>query len=241
MTKLKSESPRPIGKQAEQRMRSWVIGMEVHDRLQQSQAVAQLPEEVHPYVAISRETGAGGAEVARQVADKLGWQLVDRDLLNYMADHYKLPKDMLAFVDERTSNWLHEVFGKWLDNRVVTQSEYVRHLGRVVLLAVRHTSSVFVGRGVQFLLPRARGIAIRMIAPLPQRIERTMQVQQLDRDAAKKHVADSDAGRRDFVQRYFHREVEDPSLYDLVINGEFLDYGEAADLIVDHCRRSFSE
>lgn len=240
MTKPNPEPVGPVAKNAEQRMRSWAIGLEVRDRLEHTQAVAQLPREMHPYVAISRETGAGGAEVARRVADKLGWQLVDRDLLNYMADRYKLPKDMLEFVDERTSNWVHEVFGKWLDSHLVTQSEYVGHLGRIVLMAARHANSVFVGRGVQFLLPRGKGVTIRMVAPLQQRIERIMEVRQLNHDAAKKYVADSDTGRRDFVHRYFHHDVSDACLYDLVINGQSLNFDEAADLIAGHCRQRFS-
>ena len=237
MSKPSPEPVRPVAKHAEQRMRSWAIGLEVRDRLEHDQAVVRLPSEIRPYLAVSRETGAGGAEVARRVADKLGWQLVDRDVLNYMADRYQLPKDMLQFVDERTSNWVHEVFGKWLDSHLVTQSEYVGHLGRIVLMAARHSSSVFVGRGAQFLLPRGMGITIRLVAPLQQRIERIMQVRQLSHEKAKKYVADTDAGRRDFVQQYFHHDVADACLYDLVINGKNLDFDEMAELVVSHCHR----
>ena len=41
-------------------------------------------------------------------------------------------------------------------------------------MAARHASSVFVGRGVQFLLPCEVGLTIRIVAPLNQRIDRVM-------------------------------------------------------------------
>lgn len=239
MTAPTPQPERHVAKSAEQQMRSWVIGLEVRDRLQQDRAVSQLPREIHPCVVISREAGAGGSEVARQVGQKLGWQVLDKELLNYMADHYKLPKDMLEFVDETTSNWLHEVFGKWLDRHLVSQSEYVRHLGRMVLMAARHASSVFVGRGVQLLLPREKRLSVRTVAPLSQRVARVMQQRQLDHDEAKKYITDVDEGRSDFVQRYFHHDVRDPYLYDLIINTESIEPEAAAELIVSQCRRRF--
>jgi cytidylate kinase len=239
MTAPRPESAGAVAKYAEQQMRTWAIGWEVRDRLEHDRAVAQLPEETHPCVAVSRQAGTGGGEVARKVAECLHWQLVDRELLDHMADQYKLPKDMLQFVDETTSNWLWEVFGKWLDNHLVTQSEYVGHLGRIVLLAARHAGSVFVGRGAQFLLPREKRLTIRTVAPLNHRIERVGRERQLSHDQAKKYVADLDAGRHDFVRRYFHREADDATLYDLVINMASFDTEEAADLIVRQCRARF--
>ncbi len=239
MTVPRPEPGQPLAKNAEQQMRNWVLGLEVRERLADDRAVRQLSQEIHPYVTLSREAGAGAAEVARRVGDKLGWPTLDKDLLDYMADQYKLPKHMLKFVDETTSNWVYDVFGTWLDEHLVSHQEYVSHLGRIVLLAARHVSSVFVGRGIQFLLPRDLGLTIRIVAPLNQRIDRIMQVRKLEHDEAKKYVAKIDLGRRDFVYRYFHHDVDDSSLYDLVINMKYLDVDEAADLIVNQCRRRF--
>ena len=239
MTIPRPELGQPLAKHAEQQMRSWALGLEVRKRLEHDRTTPQLSKEFHPYVAISREAGARGADVARRVGDKLGWPTLDKDLLDYMADRYKLPKDMLKFVDETTSNWVFDLFGKWLDRHLVSQQEYVVHLGRIVLMAARHSSSVFVGRGVQFLLPRDLGFTIRIVAPLDQRIEHIAHLEQLNHDEAEKYVVDVDAGRRDFVRRYFRHDVDDSSLYDLVINMKYLDVDGAADLVVSQCRRRF--
>ena len=112
---------------------------------------------IHPYIAISRESGVDAGEIATLVAKKFGWKVFDRELLDYMAEHYNWSRVALDYVDERTASWFHETFGKWLDQQMVTQAEYVSRLGKIVLLAAQHESNVFVGRGAQFILPRDRG------------------------------------------------------------------------------------
>lgn len=227
-------------KSAEAQMRRWAIGLEVQNRLEHDRAIAEIPDQIHPYLAISREAGTGATDMARQMSDELGWQLVGLKLLDDMAEHYKLPKDMLRFVDETTSSWLYEAFGKWLNRHLVTQSEYVGRLGRIVLMAARHASSVFVGRGAQFLLPREKGLTVRVLAPLTYRVQRVMERRHLGRDEATRYVKHLDRGRREFVQKYFHRDAEDPRLYDVVVNLEHMGPEGAAELILRQCRARFT-
>jgi cytidylate kinase len=194
---------------------------------------------VHPYVAISREYGVDGAETGRRVADALGSECLDSELLTFVAQKYDVPKTVLELVDETTSNWLRDVLQHWLDSRVITQDEYVMRLGEVMLLAARHGPVVFVGRGAQFLLPRDRGLAVRLIAPLDQRIAATMSHDGLDRVAAEARVHHTDQGRADFVRHHFQRDVADPRLYDVIVNLENLSTVAAAQLIVEAHRRRF--
>jgi cytidylate kinase len=110
-------------------------------------------------------------------------------------------------------------------------------LGKIVLLAAQHESLVFVGRGTQFILPRDRGLAVRIIAPRNQRIEHIMERRQCNRRDAEKFMDDTDKGRADFVQRYFHRDVADPHLYDFVINLEHMPRQDATEMIVRESAR----
>ena len=120
-----------------------------------------LPGHIHPYVAISRETGTGGAAVAQRVAELLNWEVLHREILDEMAEKYHMHRAMVGLADETASNWIVEIFGKWLDPRIVTHSEYIVHLGQLVLLAAQHSSKVFVGRGAQFFLPvRSRHVCL---------------------------------------------------------------------------------
>jgi cytidylate kinase len=221
---------------AERQMRSWALQLQAQQRAEERKTPT-VEELIHPYLAISRETGVDARGIAEAVAKRCGWKLLDREILDHLADQEHFSRIALDFVDERTVSWFHEVFGKWLDEQLVSQAEYVSRLGRLVLLAAQHESTVFVGRGAQFLLPRERGVAVRLIAPLKLRVQNIKAKRQCSAKEAREYIDETDLGRAQFVQRYFHREVTDPHLYDLVINLEHIPREVAIDLIVGECKR----
>ena len=227
-----------IAHAAEEKVRQWALGIESQDRLAEQRASGSTERSAtQPYLAISREAGAGGSELAERCAEALGWKLLDRELLDYIADHYQLPRDMVEFVDEQTYQWLKEIFGKWIDRRVVTQTEYVRRLEQTALLAARSEPTVFVGRGLQFVMPKDAGLAVRVVAPIGARVERIMRIKELDRREAEVWVNQTDRGRADFVKNYFRRDITDASLYDMVLNLEHLTMDDATEIIVGCCRK----
>lgn len=240
MVKKDREELRAIAPMVDRQVARWSMRLETEERLVPDRMVARLHADVHPYVAISREAGAGGGEIGHLVAEGLGCECLDNKLLTYVAKRYGLPEGLLRLVDETITNWLHETVRLWLDRRAITQDEYLMHLGQIMVLAAREATTVFVGRGAQFVLPRERGLAVRVIAPNERRITRAMQRRGLTRDAAAAQIRDTDAGRTLFIRRHFHADVLDPRIYDLVVNLEHLDHAAAADVIATAFRRRFA-
>jgi cytidylate kinase len=240
LAKHAADELRAIAPIAERQMRRWASRLEHEQRPVPTRMLATLPGVVHPYVAISREAGAGGGEIGRLVAERLRCECFDNEILSFMADRYGLPKGLLRLVDETTSNWLNETLRLWLDRRAITQDEYVMHVGQLMVLAASQETAVFVGRGAQFVLPRERGLAVRVVAPFEQRIARTMERQGLDRAAASAHVRTTDEGRASYVRRQFHADLADVRLYDLVVNLEHLDLEAAAAVIATAFHRRFA-
>jgi len=229
-----------IAKSAESAMRKWAMQLETQQRLSTEPQREQIPHrEVHPFLAVSRESGIGTEQLTRGLAAKLGWDVMDKDLLDYIEKTYDTPQGMLEYVDERTTSWLLEALGKWFDPSMVTQSEYVRRLGRVVLMAAHTASVIFVGRGAQFFLPRESGVSVKIIAPVEKRVQRVMARHGLDRSQAKRRMEQTDQSRRDFVQRYFQRDSNDPHLYDVVVNLDRFSVEDATDIIADACHKRF--
>jgi cytidylate kinase len=234
-----AEHGKAFGRAAEQRMRQWAIQLEIEQRMPHDEAVTHLPQRVRPYVAISRETGAGARELCERLGKRLGWDVLGRELLDEMASKYQLERGMVGAFDESAGSWLMDVFGKWLDHRIVVPTEYITRLGSVVLMAAHNDSAIFLGRGAQFFLPRDRGVAVRIVAPLNTRVDRVAEIQQVSTAQAKRFVAQQDKTRHDFVQQYFRRDVADAHLYDLVINLAFVTMDDAAELIARQCERRF--
>jgi cytidylate kinase len=222
-------------------MRTWALRMESQQQLEKQAAKASHQELIWPYIAISREAGVDAGEIAQLLASQIGWKVFDRELLDYMVEHYHWSRVAIDFVDERTVSWFHETFGKWLDQQLVSQAEFVHRLGKIVVLAAQHESLVFVGRGAHFILPRDRGLAIRIIAPRKQRIKRIKERRGCNGHDAETFIDETDEGRADFVRRYFHRNVADPHFYDLVINLENISRPAAAGLIADEFKLRFPQ
>jgi hypothetical protein len=224
------EVPRTAAAAAERQMRSYEMAMAAETH--------RMPLPPHhatrigPFVAISRETGAEGSEIAQEVACRLDWEVLDKSIVDRVAAACHRPKDMLQVVDETASSWVHDVLGTWLDSGVVAHEKYVAKLHRVVLAAARHGKVVMVGRGAGILLPRDAGLSVRIVAPLEFRVKHIMLEEHLDAARARDHIQQVDAGRRQFVRQYFHRDVEDPHLYDLLLNAEHLGRDGAVDIIL---------
>jgi cytidylate kinase len=230
-----------LGQVAERQMRMWAIGLDVLEKLHDEEAHRTPPSAGHPSVCISRETGALGEEVAQQLADKLGWQLLDRELIHYIAERGHLSETMLQYVDERRWNWLMEVFGSQIQQKTTNQAGYVMRLGQVLLTAIQHGPAVIVGRGAQFLFPSDRTLAVRIVAPRQVRMQNVMAQQGLKEHEAASSLDKTDANRDDFVQRFFHKDARDPHLYDLIVNTGTIPPEEAAELVATECRRRFVE
>ncbi len=54
-----------------------------------SAANGHRPVEVGPYLAVSRESGTGGGQSARLVGEMVGWEVLDRELLDCLAELYR--------------------------------------------------------------------------------------------------------------------------------------------------------
>lgn len=217
---------------AERQMQSWVLHQEIADRAVHAHGPHGATAVAKSFVTISREAGAGGGQIAQLVGRRLGWEVLDKNLLDRVADRFHHSRLMLELVDETESNWVYDVLGTWMDRKLVPHTMYVKHLCRVLLAAARRGPCVLVGRGAQFLLPRDRALAVRIIAPEKYRIARIVEERGLDAAAARRWMEEIDGGRREFVERFFHRDINDPHLYDLVLNAGQIGPERVADLIV---------
>jgi len=231
MKETTREEPKIVAA-AEHQMQTWV-----HQQASQTQDIEtrrarELAGSIQPYVAISRETGAGGSRIARALGERLGWDVLDRSLLDRMAERFHLSHIMLRLVDEAPTNWVRDVLGTWMDRRIIPTEKYLTRMTCVVLAAARQASIIAVGRGMRFLLPPEKGLSIRVVAPLEYRLERVMERERLGESHARYQIEQRDRGRREFVARHFHRDVDDPLLYDLVVNVERLGHEGAVRQIV---------
>jgi len=228
MTDQTRTDPR-LSAAAERQMQAWARSSEIAERETRSTRGILRTDDAHhrhvakkTYLTISRETGAGAVAVANVVGERLGWKVYDKNLVDLIAERYNLPRMMLDLVDETQSSWVYEALGTWMDRAVIPHQKYVRHVKSMVRSLAKQGPGIFIGRGVQYCLPAELSMCVHLVAPLKVRVERIAQTEGLSIGEAKRAVQDRDRGRREFVERYFHRSLDDISQFHLVLNTEQL-------------------
>ncbi len=181
-------------------------------------------------VAISREVGSLGSEVAQELGKRLDWPVYDREILDLIAKRAVLRTELLESIDEQDSDWFSETVRSLGHPNELSRAGYFYHLTKVLAALASHGMCVIVGRGVTSMLPASSTLKLRVIAPLEQRIERIAQQKQISRSDAEVTVHRVDRARREFVSRHFHRDVGDPHGFDLVLNSERFTLVELAEM-----------
>jgi cytidylate kinase len=179
-------------------------------------------QQLGPCLFVSRETGAGGGEIARRAAERLNWHLLDKEILDQLSSRYGTSRVMLDVVDEKRVNWLADLLNGWVEGHGFSQLAYVVRMHRLFAAAADRGNVVIVGRGARFMLPREAGFSVRIVAPLRDRINRVVAGRGVSPGEARAYIERMDQQRNEFVERYFHHDVTDPHAHDLVINTEQL-------------------
>jgi cytidylate kinase len=222
-----SVPPRRIGEIVERQIRLWMLEQE--RRRAQARMVA---EPVRPVVTISREAGSNGAVLGRLVAEKLGFQLWDQELVQGVAEQSGASEALLAQVDERARNAIEDLLASILMGDAGTEAGYLESLLRVIHAIASHGSAVIVGRGAQFVLAPERALRVRVVGPIESRTRELAAARSLSEREARVEVERLDRERLSFVRHHFHRSAADPSAYDLVVNAVAIPPPYAVDVVV---------
>jgi cytidylate kinase len=190
-------------------------------------------------IAVSRETGTYGAAIARVVANRLGWPVYDRELLQRIADDMGVRRTLLESVDERQEGWLSECLARLFAVPEVNEVAYFRQLLETLLSLASHGECVIVGRGATIALPRATTLRVRVVAPLEHRIKAVQFEHSISVKEATERVETTDRERNRFIASHFHIDPTDAANYDVVVNSERFSTEECADFVIaafDHLR-----
>jgi cytidylate kinase len=204
-----------------------------------SEPVLEAPAPTpHPLtVAINREAGTGGPEVARVVGERLGWAVYDRELVEHIAGEMGLRTELVESVDEKRGNWLAECLQGFLSQPGVSEARYVQNLVQTLFSLAAHGECVIVGRGAAHVLPEETTLRVRLIGPLEKRIEAVQKERSLSHEEAARWVENTDRERRNFARAHFQKDPDDPEYYDLVLNSSRLGVEGCVELILAALQR----
>lgn len=175
-------------------------------------------------ITVARQMGSAGREVARLVAERLGYRLVWREVINQAARRGGAPEAALAVIDELGLLGIQPSDEEYEAYRLAVQ--------QVILELAEQGNLVIVGRAGQAILAgRPDTLHVRLIAPLELRAQRVADWQKISLESARAQIETSDRYRRKYLRRFYDQDWDDPNLYDLIINTGRLSLQQAAELI----------
>jgi cytidylate kinase len=172
-----------------------------------------------PVIAISRDPGAGGRELAHALGKQFGLQVYDREIIHRIAQSTHVTEQTVSFLDERPrpllTDWMSSVEP---GEAYLSPYAYYQHLVNVAKAIARHGSAVLLGRGVHLILGPGQGLRVLVTAPHADRVRRVASRENIDLHEARRLIARAEAERRAFLAKYFRVHAIDPASFDLVLN-----------------------
>ncbi|HZV03852.1 MAG TPA: cytidylate kinase-like family protein [Gemmataceae bacterium] len=187
-------------------------------------------------IAVSREAGARGGTIARRVGRKLGWQVYDQELLEYMAQEAIVSQVVLDAPPATPADWVEARLQQLMRDKLLSDHPTIVNLAHVVLALATQGQVVLLGRGANCIVPRETTLSVRIISPLNERIAYMGQWLRLTEEEAAERVRLRDERRREFVANNFFRDPNEVHQYDLILNSSLLGEDVCAELIAQAAR-----
>lgn len=185
-----------------------------------------------PAICLSRKIGIGALELADLLAERLGYRVADREIIEHIANNADLSKQTVAYYDERYADKIDELVSFMFREKSFIMSDYARQLVSAIFFLADSGPTIFVGRGAHLVLPRESVLAVRLICSKSYRVTRLAQLLKIEPAYATKELDEADRLQRNFFKKVYSVKDASPYEFDMVINCDHLpDLSGAADII----------
>ena len=205
-----------------------------------------------PAITVTRLFGSGGSEVARRVAEALGWRLFDGAFVDGIAKGLRATPAEVQAIDERAPSLAErladalalgggEVVSAALSTPMPPTEQRIAEVTREVIeRAVARGPAVIVGRGAQaYLAAHTDVLHVHCYAPHDALVERTMKRDGLSEEEADKLVKAKNQQREQYVKRMFGRSWLAPEHYHIMLNTAWLGQDRCVELVLELARERF--
>jgi hypothetical protein len=217
-------------------------GMSLWFKHLQESKKTERREKHRPFVTISRESGAYGMTIADMLAEHLHnherrregfWAVFDKELVQKVMEEHEFPAKFGSYFVESPAplieDILAELFGLHPPQEILvhSMSDTLLHLATLGYV-------ILVGRGANIITRKLpNGIHVRLVGSFEKRVAHMKEYLNLHEKQAREYVFKEDHDRQAYIKRYFHKDINDVSLYDLIINTDTVPFQDAVLIIAD--------
>ena len=181
-------------------------------------------------ITIGRQYGSGGNEIGRKLAEELGIDFYDKNILRMNSDESGIKESYFHLADEKAgSRLLYRIVSGMTPERrepsfgsdLISADNLFRFQSEVIRKLAEEQSCVIVGRCADYVLEDADDIELVRVfiyADMDARIRRVREKELYTPEDVRKNVKRIDKERRNYYRYYTGRGWADPENYDLLIN-----------------------
>ena len=200
-------------------------------------------------ITISREYGAGGSSVARTIAERLGWKLVDNQIVEEIARRAGMTTAEAQERVERSPTFVERLIRALAASNpeLLTPASVqppdaadaqLKQITEQVVAESASNHAVLVGRAASAVIGRREdALHIKLVGSVEHRREVIAKRLGVSPEEAARKVRDVDAHRAEYHRKWYERDWADAHNYHLVINVGWVGLEGAADIVVEMVRR----
>jgi cytidylate kinase len=175
-------------------------------------------------VAISETVGSLADTIGRELARRLGYEFMDREIIAKAAERFgESPSDLTHVTEEKPT---------LLERFTHSKDHYLSSVEATVLEMAARDNVILCGRSAALALgPFTHVLRVRITASVPVRATRIAHSDGLTSDASVSHVKQADHERGLRVRYLYHVDWDDPLQYDITLNTERISVGCAVALL----------
>ena len=177
-----------------------------------------------PIITISRGSYSRGKKIAEELALRLGYECISRDILIEASDHFNIPEVKLVRA-------LHDA-PSVLERFSHGKERYIAYIRKALLEHVAKDNIVYHGLAGHFLLQGIPHVLkVRIISNFTDRIQEEMRRENITEEEARKILHKDDEERRKWSLHLYGVDTADASLYDIVLHIDQIDVDAAVDIL----------
>lgn len=180
-------------------------------------------------ITIEREYGSGAGEIARRLAERLGWKLWDQAFTDEIARQMECSSRTVEEREERRDRLAYRLFKSFMRGsfegslteprlNMVDADCIKRVTQKLVLAAADRGNAVIVGRGSAYhLYGRPDALHVFVYAPFDEKVRRLQATGKSEKEAMDL-VDTVDGERSEYIRQYFDVEWPARHYFHLMIN-----------------------
>jgi hypothetical protein len=181
-----------------------------------------------PVITISRAAGARGNTIAEELASILGrntqipqrypWTLFNQNLIQHVIDEHELPPGTAEYFPEGSALEIRSMIAEMLGLHPGVFTS-VRKTTETIRRIAKTGNAIIVGRGGNLITADiAHSIHVRLVGSEKSRARHYARHFNMSETKAASEITRLDRARKRYIKSHFAADIEDSTLYDLVIN-----------------------